>query len=229
MRSTPSRSASEPQRSGRPPDRDSRRQRPDGLSVWSVSRPTRLGPLICLRGEFRRCARPSLGSRLSLPPTGPDGWLLTPMHVGYVTFHWFAAQAVLVVALGVTAGAYAWSLPGSGLFRRLVWGLLLTNVIHALPWDEHRWLALFLLLCLLGLHREDRLGIAASAFAGLLAGFYLLMKVSLGAAGLPDPRTRDRSPSTAHGLPFSGVDGDRWCLSWPRCGLDGDTMGQPRG
>ncbi|HXB54086.1 MAG TPA: hypothetical protein VN461_04835 [Vicinamibacteria bacterium] len=63
-------------------------------------------------------------------------------------------------------------------------GLSLTYVVHLAFWDEYRWFALFLLLFLLGVHGQGRVGLFASALASVLAGFFLLMRVSLGVGAL---------------------------------------------
>jgi hypothetical protein len=118
-----------------------------------------------------------------LADRGPYGWLLFPVDVGDVARAWLLAQALLVLMLGSAAAAYVRSLPGS-LARRILTGLLLTYSIHLAFWDEYRWLALFLLLLLLGLHGEGRAGLIALGMASVLAGFYLLLKLTIGPGAL---------------------------------------------
>jgi hypothetical protein len=118
-----------------------------------------------------------------LADRGPYGWLLFPVDVGDVTRSWFLAQALLVLMLGSAVAAYVWSLPGS-VARRILTALFLTYAIHLAFWDEYRWFALFLLLLLLGLHGKGRRGLIAFGMASVLAGFYLLLKLTIGPGAL---------------------------------------------
>jgi hypothetical protein len=118
-----------------------------------------------------------------LSDRGPYGWLLFPVDVGDVARFWFLAQALLVVMLGSAAAAYVWCIPGSAA-RRILTGLCLTYTIHLAFWDEYRWFALFLLLLLLGVHVKGRAGLIAFGLASALAGFYLLLKLTIGPGAL---------------------------------------------
>jgi hypothetical protein len=114
---------------------------------------------------------------------GPLGWLLVPVDMADVAFSWFVGQVVLVFALAAVVTIYVWSLPGVSLRARYAMGFMLLYLADCLS-DEYRWLILFLLLFLLGLHDRTRIGQTSHVLASLLAGIYLLVKFSLGSAAI---------------------------------------------
>jgi hypothetical protein len=118
-----------------------------------------------------------------LADRGPYGWLVEPVDVGDVAWSWLRAQALLVVLVGAVAAAYVSSAPHSGASSLLL-ALVLVYTVHIALGEEWRWFSLFLLLFLLGLHRDDRAGFVAFGLAGALGGFLLLVKLTIGPGAL---------------------------------------------
>jgi len=113
---------------------------------------------------------------------GPFGYVIAAMDVGGSLGPWIVSQLLLTAGLGLAAGAHVLSLRGP-CWSALGLALLVLTAIHVLA-DEYRWLSLVLLLVLIGLRAEGRGALAAFAAAGFLAGFGLLVKLSLGSGAL---------------------------------------------
>jgi hypothetical protein len=113
---------------------------------------------------------------------GPFGYCIAGMDVPGIVVPWILSQLLLTIALGLAAGAYAKAVGGSSAAIAAATILLLVSV-HVLG-DEYRWLSLVLLIVLLGIRSERRGRLAAFAAGGFLAGFALLVKLSLGSGAL---------------------------------------------
>jgi hypothetical protein len=113
---------------------------------------------------------------------GPYGYFIAAMDVPGIVVPWILSQLLLTIALGLAALAYAYSI-GGRLVSMVAGAVLLLMSIHVLA-DEYRWQSLVLLLVLLGLHAKGRAALVAFAIAGFLAGFCLLVKLSLGSGAL---------------------------------------------
>jgi hypothetical protein len=113
---------------------------------------------------------------------GPFGYCIAAMDVPGIVIPWILSQLFLTVALGLAASAYATSVGGRLVSIMAGTGLLLV-AIHVSA-DEYRWLDLVVLLVLLGLRARGRAAHAVFATAGLLAGFAMLIKLSLGSGAL---------------------------------------------
>lgn len=110
---------------------------------------------------------------------GPYGYLVLTMDVGELVKSKIAFSFLHAVASGTAVAAYLQSVPG---LRAGAWVGLTIALIYALnlQYGEYRWFGLFLLVLLIGLHERRGRSLSAYAIAGLLAGFYLLIKFSLG-------------------------------------------------
>jgi hypothetical protein len=113
---------------------------------------------------------------------GPFGYCIAGMDVPGIAGPWIFAQLFLTIALGLAAGAYALAVE-SNRMAGVVGALLLLLFVHALA-DEYRWLSLVLVVALLGLRTQGRCALAAFGVAGFLAGFCLLVKLSLGSGAV---------------------------------------------
>jgi hypothetical protein len=113
---------------------------------------------------------------------GPFGYCIAAMDVPGIVTPWILSQLFLTVALGLAAAAYSTSVGGRLVSILAGTGLLLA-AIHVSA-DEYRWLGLVVLLVLLGLRAKGRRALAIFAMAGLLAGFAMLIKLSLGSGAL---------------------------------------------
>jgi hypothetical protein len=113
---------------------------------------------------------------------GPYGYCIAGMDVPGIVGPWIASQLFLVLALGLTTSVYVHGRGGRPAATVFGAALLLAS-IHVLA-DEYRWFSLVLLLALVGLRTRGRGALAAFGIAGLLAGFGLLVKLSLGSGGL---------------------------------------------
>lgn len=110
---------------------------------------------------------------------GPFGYLIQGMDVGDRPERHLVALILRCVAAGLLAAVYALSSPGLGRAGRAAVLLVLLAAL-ALQILEYAWLAPFLLLLLAGQHRGGRAGLLLAVAASLVAGFYLLMKWTLG-------------------------------------------------
>lgn len=110
---------------------------------------------------------------------GPYGYLILSMDVGNLLTRTITFNLLLVVGTGLAIAAYVQSVPGLQAGARVALAIVLAYTV-SLQGAEYRWLALFLLVILTGVHRPDRVGLVAFSLAGILAGFYLLVKFSLG-------------------------------------------------
>jgi hypothetical protein len=113
---------------------------------------------------------------------GPHGRLLAAMDVGTSLWPWIGAQLLLSAGLGLTLAGLLLRGRAATPAGLATSGLALLFV-HALA-DEYRWLSLIAILVLLGLRVPARGERAALVGAGLLAGFGLLVKLSLGFGAL---------------------------------------------
>lgn len=111
---------------------------------------------------------------------GPYGYLIHTVDVAGFVKHRIVFNFLLAVASGIAAAAYLQSVPDLRPAARLSLAIVLIYAI-SLQGKEYSWFVLFLLVFLVGLHaRERRRSLTAYAITGVLAGFYLLMKFSLG-------------------------------------------------
>lgn len=110
---------------------------------------------------------------------GPYGHLVYTMDLGSLATQRIAFDLALALGSGIISALYVSSANGLRLGTRAALVLLLTYAI-SLQHAEYRWFAPFVLLSLIGVRAEGRAGLIANALAGVLAGFYLLVKFSLG-------------------------------------------------
>ena len=112
---------------------------------------------------------------------GPYSYVIDTLDIGDLPTRRVVFELVLAVASGIVIALTARSIPGLRPAARLVLVLLLAYALH-LQVVEYRWFGLFWLCVLLGVHGSGWAGLVAYAAAGLLGGFYALMKLSLGGA-----------------------------------------------
>lgn len=114
---------------------------------------------------------------------GPYGYLITAVDVGDHARNRVAADLLLAVGSGIAAWLYVQSVSGIRLRARVGLVAALIYVLAYQAYDE-RWFAPFLLVFLTGLQRPGPGGLIAYTVAGFVAGFYLLIKFSLGFGAL---------------------------------------------
>jgi hypothetical protein len=124
-------------------------------------------------------ARHAQWGREFLSTYGPFGYLIWTMDVDGLVWGRLVASFVLAAGFGLAAAQYVRSVPGLGTGARLA-GVAVLVYAFSIQDPEYRWLTLFLLVFLVGVLTRNRTSLAAFAVAGLLAGFYLLLKFSLG-------------------------------------------------
>src|SRR5262245_30137394 len=111
---------------------------------------------------------------------GPYGYLLFTVDVDGFVPRRLAADLALTALTGIAAAVYVeTALPTARLVGRIGLTLFLTYAL-AMHFTEYRWFGLLVLVALIGLHRPGWPGLAAHAAAGLLAGFSVLIKFSIG-------------------------------------------------
>ena len=124
-------------------------------------------------------ARHAQWGREFLSTYGPFGYLLLTMDVDGLVWGRLVSSLALTAGFGIATALYVRGVPGLGTGARLA-GVVALAYAFSIQNPEYRWLTLFLLVFLVGLLTQDRAGLAAFGVAGLLAGFYLLLKFSLG-------------------------------------------------
>jgi len=110
---------------------------------------------------------------------GPFGCVITTMDLGGLVGGRLAASLVLAAGFGVATCVYLRSAPVTSAGGRLA---AMVGVVYSFSVQdqEYRWFTFFLLVLLIGVLAERRARLAAYAVAGLLVGFFLLVKFSLG-------------------------------------------------
>jgi hypothetical protein len=110
---------------------------------------------------------------------GPFGSVITTMDLGGLVWGRLAASLVLAAGFGVATSVYLRGVPGAGAGSRLA---AMVAVVYAFSVQdaEYRWFTFFLLVLIIGVLADGPVGLAAYAVAGLLVGFFLLVKFSLG-------------------------------------------------
>jgi hypothetical protein len=149
-------------------------------------------------------ARHAQWGREFLSTYGPFGYLIWTMDIDGLVWGRLVSSLALAAGFGLAAALYVRGVPGLGTGARLA-GVVTLVYAFSLQDTEYRWLTLFLLVFLVGLLTTYRAGLAAFAVAGLLAGFYLLLKFSLGFSAGSRFSWAARS---------SGARGS-WPLDWP--------------
>ena len=110
---------------------------------------------------------------------GPYGYLILSMDVGNLVQRTIIFNLLLVTGTGLAIATYVQSVPALGAGARITLAIILAYAV-SLQGAEYRWFVLFLLVLLTGIHRRERVSLVAFSLAGILAGFYLLIKFSLG-------------------------------------------------
>lgn len=110
---------------------------------------------------------------------GPFGSVIATMDLGGLVWGRLAASLVLAAGFGVATSVYLRGVPGTSAGGRLA---AMVAVVYAFSVQdlEYRWFTFFLLVLLIGILADGPAGLAAYAVAGLLVGFFLLVKFSLG-------------------------------------------------
>jgi hypothetical protein len=114
---------------------------------------------------------------------GPFGYAVLTMDVGDLVMRKIAFTFVLVTGTAIAAAVYMWSVPSLGRGMRLCLVVALIYVCTAQA-EEYQWFVLLLLVLLVGVHSDGWKSLFPYAVAGLLGGFYVLMKLSLGVGAL---------------------------------------------
>jgi hypothetical protein len=115
---------------------------------------------------------------------GPYGYLLFTLDLDGFVARRLGAELALAVLSGAAAALYVETVvPTVRLAGRIGLAVFLTYAL-AMHFTEYRWFGLFVLLALIGLRRDGPAGLSVHAAAGLLAGFSLLIKFSIGFGGV---------------------------------------------
>jgi len=114
---------------------------------------------------------------------GPYGYALLTMDVGDLVMRKIAFTLALATGTAIAATVYLWSVPGLRPGVRLTLLVFLIYVCTVQS-EEYQWLVLLLLVLLVGVHGDGWKSLIPYAVAALLAGFYVLMKFSLGGGAL---------------------------------------------
>jgi hypothetical protein len=110
---------------------------------------------------------------------GPFGCVITTMDLGSLVWVRLAASLVLAAGFGLATWVYLQGVPGASYGGRLA-AMVLIVYAFSVQDLEYRWFTFFLLVLLIGILADGPAGLAAYAVAGLLVGFFLLVKFSLG-------------------------------------------------
>lgn len=110
---------------------------------------------------------------------GPYGYLILTMDVGNLVKRTIMFNLLLATGTGLAVATYVQSVPALTAAARITLAIILAYAV-SLQGAEYRWFVLFLLVLLTGIHHRARMSLAAFSVAGVLAGFYVLMKFSLG-------------------------------------------------
>jgi len=119
---------------------------------------------------------------------GPYCYLIYASDTGSAPQRKLIGELVLVVLVGLACAAFIAILPSLGNGIALAAALLLVYAVHlqgnSLYGDEYRWFSLLLLLVVIAVGAHPVLGNATFLLASLLGGFFLLVKLSLGAGAI---------------------------------------------
>jgi hypothetical protein len=110
---------------------------------------------------------------------GPFGCVIRTLDLGGLVWVRLASSLVLAAGFGVASWVYLRALPGASAGGRLA-AMIAVVYASSVQGLEYRWFTFFLLVLLIGILADGRAGLAAHAVAGLLVGFFLLVKFSLG-------------------------------------------------
>jgi hypothetical protein len=114
---------------------------------------------------------------------GPYGYAVLTMDVGDLVMRKIAFTFALVTGTAIAGALYLWSVPSLGRGTRLCLVVVLIYVCTAQA-EEYQWFVLLLLVLLVGVHSDGWKSLIPYGVAGLLAGFYVLVKLSLGVGAL---------------------------------------------
>lgn len=110
---------------------------------------------------------------------GPYGYLVHTMDVGNLVQRTIAFNLLHVIACGMAVATYLRFVPALRPAARLSLALVLTYAM-SLQYQDYRWFSLFVLVFLISLHKRGWPGLIGYSLAGVLAGFCLLIKFSVG-------------------------------------------------
>ena len=110
---------------------------------------------------------------------GPFGCVITTMDLGGLVWVRLAASLVLAAGFGVATAVYLRGVPGASAAGRLA-AMVALVYTSSMQGPEYHWFTFFLLVLLIGVLADGPAGLAAYAVAGMLVGFFLLVKFSLG-------------------------------------------------
>jgi hypothetical protein len=109
---------------------------------------------------------------------GPYGYLISTVDIGNLVASRIVFALLLAVATGLAVAGYVRSVPCQGRTGGVVMIFVLVYSV-SIQGPDYQWFALFLLF-LTGFLARDRFGLVAYALAGLVAGVFMLIKLSLG-------------------------------------------------
>lgn len=110
---------------------------------------------------------------------GPYGYILEAMDVADLPIRRLGFNLLLLVGTGIAVGTYLELVPGLRRATQITLGVALIYCI-SLQSHEYRWFSVFLLVFLTSLRASTRMGGVYYSIASVLAGFYLLIRFSLG-------------------------------------------------
>jgi hypothetical protein len=114
-----------------------------------------------------------------LSTSGPFGCVITTMDLGGLVWVRVASSLVLAGGFGVATWVYLRGVPSATAAGRLA-AMVAVVSTFSIQDPEYHWLTFFLLVILIATLADGPASLAACAVAGLLVGFFLLVKFSLG-------------------------------------------------
>jgi hypothetical protein len=118
---------------------------------------------------------------------GPYAYLIYASNIADIPVRKRVSEIVLVVLVGVACAAYVGS-HALGTGTAIGAAFLLVYAVHVQGYsdygDEYRWFSLILLVVVVFLRASRTAGAATLLLASVLAGFFLLVKLSLGVGSL---------------------------------------------
>lgn len=114
---------------------------------------------------------------------GPYGYIVSTVDLGDLALKRIILDILLVCGSGLTAAIFVHKSSSLRLVGKIILALTLIYVM-SMQLAEYKWFSLFLLILLLGVNLPLRSGLVVFAIAGMLTGFYLLTKLSLGFGSL---------------------------------------------
>ncbi|MGH9337373.1 MAG: hypothetical protein ACRD21_26795, partial [Vicinamibacteria bacterium] len=114
---------------------------------------------------------------------GPYVYLIQAVDLGSIPFKKLVSEFLFLLLAGLACTLYIASRRPIETKGAVFLAVLLPYAVH-LQGGEQRWFAVLVVLLLVGVTAPRLIGLASFSAASLLAGFFLLVKLSLGVGGV---------------------------------------------